>query len=113
MIAVVNKFVHSAPRKARLILNEIVGMNPTVAIAKLRFLANAVSIDIEKTVKSALASAKDKNIDQSTLIISKAYCNEGPKMKRRIVASRGRSRQIIKRKSHIHIELNTPKSKAE
>ena len=111
MIAVINKYVHIAPRKTRLVLSEIVGMKPTVAVARLNILSKAVAIDVMKTVKSALASAKDKNIDVSNLIISRAYCNEGPKMKRRIVASRGRSRPIMKKMSHIYIELDSPKSK--
>lgn len=111
MIKVVNKFVKSSPRKSRLVLDSIVGFNPVLAISKLNFISNSVSVDIIKTVKSAIASAKDKNISEDSLIITKAYCDEGPKMKRRIVASRGRARPIIKRMSHIYIELDSIKPK--
>jgi large subunit ribosomal protein L22 len=111
MIKVINKFVHSAPRKTRLVLDAIVGLNPVAAISKLTFLPNSVSVDVLKTVKSAIASAKDKNFDDSSLIITRAFCDEGPKLKRRIVSSRGRARPIVKKMSHITIVLSETKSK--
>ena len=103
------KFVHTAPRKVRLILDEIRGMSATVAESRLLFMPNQAARDIYTALHSAIHNAKDGGMETSGLLIGKAICDDGPRVKRRIMASRGRAKPITKQMSHILIELIAPK----
>lgn len=110
MISVKNRFVHTAPRKIRLILDAIRGLPVDIAEAKLRFTVKQPAKDVHLTLKSAMAAAKDQGFDTKQWIISGAFCDEGPRVKRRTLISRGRARPINKQMSHIHISLAPQKT---
>lgn len=103
------KFVHTAPRKVRLILDEIRGMSANVAESRLSFMPNQAARDIHSVLHSAIHNAKDGGTEASDLLIGTAICNDGPRVKRRIMASRGRAKPITKQMSHIFIGLIAPK----
>ncbi len=102
------KFVHTAPRKIRLILDEIRGISAKVAESRLLFMPNQAARDIYAVLHSAIYNAKDSGIETDKLLIKTAICDDGPRVKRRIMASRGRAKPITKQMSHILIELMTP-----
>ncbi len=104
------KYIHTAPRKIRLMLDGIRGMTAETALARLSLTPKQTAHDVAAVLRSALANAKDQGLSQTNLIVSKAYCDEGPSLKRRVMISRGRARPIEKKMSHIHIVLDTPRS---
>lgn len=72
---------------------------------------------IEKALKSAVANAKNKNMDEKNIYISKIFADMGPSLKRSIAWSRGTALPIKKRMTHLTIVLEEkeaiPKVKAK
>ncbi len=115
MISITTKFVHTTPRKVRLVLDSIRYVPVDVAEAKLQFTPQAAARDVYAGLHSAIAAAKDQGHASEGWIVTQAFCNEGPRLKRRIIGSRGRAKPIQKQLSHIHITIGpkAEKPKAE
>jgi large subunit ribosomal protein L22 len=102
------KYVRSAPRKARLVMGHIRGKNVEDAQAILRHAPRAVSEDILKLLNSAVANAESSyELGADELRIQRAFVDEGPTIKRYRPRARGRATRILKRTSHMTIELTT------
>ena len=102
------KYVRSAPRKARLVMDHIRGKDVEQAQAILRHAPRAVSEDILKLLKSAVANAESNyELGADELRIQRAFVDEGPTIKRYRPRARGRATRILKRTSHMTIELTT------
>lgn len=98
------KYVKSTPRKTRLVLDLVRGKMVVDALDILEFTSKGSSLDVSKTVKSAMSNAiNNKNWDKKKLIISEAFVDEAPTFKRGLAVARGRYHQILKRNSHITI----------
>ncbi|MBO8172768.1 MAG: 50S ribosomal protein L22 [Bacillaceae bacterium] len=98
------KFIRIAPRKVRLVVDLIRGKQVGEAIAILRHTPKAASPVVEKVLKSAVANAEHNNeMDVNNLVISEAYVDEGPTLKRFRPRAMGRASRINKRTSHITI----------
>jgi large subunit ribosomal protein L22 len=98
------RFVRVTPQKARRVIDLIRGMSATEAQALLRFAPQAASEPIGKVLDSAIANASNNyNLDPRTLVISQAFVDEGPTMKRFRPRAQGRASQILKRTSHITV----------
>ena len=102
------KYVRGSPQKARLVMDLIRGKNVSEALAILRFTKKRASKEVEKVLKSAIANAeqKEEGTDVDRLFISKAWVNEGPRMKRLRPAPMGRAYRIQRRMSHITIHVS-------
>lgn len=106
----VAKTVRIAARKARLVLDLIRGKQVGEAVAILNLTPKAVSPVIDKVLKSALANAEHNyEMDVNNLVVSEAYANEGPTLKRFRPRAMGRASAINKRTSHITIVLSEKK----
>ena len=93
-----------APKKARLILNEIRGKRVDEAMALLRFMPTPHARLVAKAVRSAAANAgHNYNISPQTLRISEAYAGDGLTLKRLRTRARGRADTIRRRRSNITI----------
>jgi ribosomal protein L22 len=102
------KYVRSAPRKARLVMNHIRGKDAERARAILAHTPRAVSTDILKLLNSAIANAEaNYELGSDELRVRKAYVDEGPTIKRFQPRALGRATKINKRSSHMTIELTT------
>jgi large subunit ribosomal protein L22 len=102
------KYVRSAPRKARLVMDHIRGKNVEQAQAILRHAPRAVSADILKLLNSAVANAESSyELGPDELRIQRAFVDEGPTIKRFRPRARGRATRVLKRTSHMTIELTT------
>jgi ribosomal protein L22 len=102
------RYVRSAPRKARLVMNHIRGKPVDQARAILGHTPRAASTDILKLLNSAIANAENNHeLDPDDLRIAKAYVDEGPTIKRYRPRALGRATRINKRTSHMTIELTT------
>ncbi|WP_409290985.1 50S ribosomal protein L22 [Peribacillus sp. SCS-26] len=102
--------VRIAPRKVRLVVDLIRGKQIGEAVAILRHTPKAASPVVEKVLKSAVANAEHNyEMDINNLVVSEAYVNEGPTMKRFRPRAMGRASAINKRTSHITIVLSEKK----
>src|SRR5258708_11795956 len=102
------KYVHATARKARLITDLMRGRSVPEARTILAFSTRAVSEDVEKVLRSAIANAEsrpDLHWNGDDLYIVTAYADEGPTLKRHRARARGRVGRIMKRSCHITVEL--------
>lgn len=106
-VKAVSKDVPGAPRKVRLILDQLRGRKVSEARALLQFVPMPVAQAVSKTVASAASNAENNyNMDPDDLVIVAAYAGEGRKLKRFRPRSRGRASKILKKSSHITIVVD-------
>jgi large subunit ribosomal protein L22 len=104
----VAKYVHISPRKARLVVDHIRGRSVPEARTVLAFTQRAAAREVEKVLRSAIANAEtNPNLhwDGDELVVSAAYVDEGPTLKRWQPRARGRVSRINKRTCHITIKV--------
>ncbi len=102
------RYVRSAPRKARLVMDHIRGKRVDDARAILRHTPRAAATDISKLLESAIANAENNfELDPDDLKIDRAFVDEGPTIKRFRPRALGRATPIHKRTSHMTITLTT------
>jgi large subunit ribosomal protein L22 len=74
----------------------------------LAFTNRAAAREIEKVLSSAVANAEaNHDLDGDELVVSAAYVDEGPVMKRWRPRARGRAARIRKPTCHITVKLTT------
>ncbi|MCM3703450.1 50S ribosomal protein L22 [Paenibacillus macerans] len=99
--------IRIAPRKAQLVVDLIRGKQVGDAIAILRHTPKAASPVVEKLLNSAIANAEHNySMDVNKLVITQAYVNQGPTMKRFRPRAMGRASRINKRTSHITLVVS-------
>ena len=100
------KWVRSSPRKARLVVDHIRGRTVPEARTVLAFSERAVAREVEKVLRSAVANAEaNHGLVSDDLVVSAAYVDEGPTLKRWRARARGRVARIRKRTCHITVKL--------
>ena len=108
------KHIRVTPQKARRIVDIIRGKQAAEALAILKFAPQAASEPVYKLVASAMANARVKAdasnsfLDEQDLVVHRAYVDEGTTLKRFQPRAQGRAFKILKRTSHITIEVATP-----
>ena len=106
----VARTVRIAPRKVRLVADLIRGKQLGEAGAILNHTPRSASPVVEKVLKSAAANAEHNyDMDINNLVITEAYVNEGPTLKRFRPRAMGRASAINKRTSHITIVVSEQK----
>lgn len=106
MIAIA-KNIRISPRKANLIALMVQGKNAKEASALLARMPKKGAEVIKKVVDSAIANAvhnEGQNADE--LRIARVLALKAPTLKRSLPISRGRATPILKRSSHIRVELS-------
>ena len=97
-----------SPRKARLVADHIRGRSVPEARTVLAFTQRAAAREIEKVLRSAVANAEaNHGLTGDELVVSAAYVDEGPVMKRWRARARGRVARIKKPTCHITVKLAT------
>ena len=105
-VKAVARWVRMSPRKARLVTEHIRGRSVPEARTVLAFTPRAAAREIEKVLQSAVANAEaNHNLDGDQLVVSAAYVDEGPVMKRWRARARGRAVRIRKPTCHITVLL--------
>ena len=105
----VAKTVRIAPRKVRLVLDLIRGKEVGEAMSILQLTNKRSSPVVDKLIKSAVANAEHNyDMDVDHLIVSEAYADEGPTLKRFRPRAQGRATKINKRTSHVTIIVAEP-----
>ncbi len=106
------RHVRMSPRKVRLVVDQIRGKSVNEAYQILQFSPKAASEPISKTLRSAVANAQykareaDQVLDVDDLVVSSAYVDEGPTLKRYRAAAMGRAAPIRKRTAHITVVVD-------
>jgi large subunit ribosomal protein L22 len=102
------RYVRVAPMKARRVVELIRGRSAREALAVLEFAPQAASGPVAKVLASAVANAENNlDLDPDTLMVSTAYVDEGPTLKRFRPRAQGRAYRIRKRTSHITVEVES------
>lgn len=102
----IQKFIRTSPRKLRLVADAVRSLKPEEALLQLKFMRKRAALPLSKTIKQALANAKQtKGLSSDKLLIKEIQINEGPTYKRWRPVSKGAAHSIMKRTSHIRIEL--------
>jgi large subunit ribosomal protein L22 len=105
------KWVRTSARKARLVLDHVRGLSVPEARTVLAFSERAVARDIERVLRSAVANAEaNHGMAGDELVITAAYADEGPTLKRWRARARGRVARIKKRTCHITVKVAMPDS---
>jgi large subunit ribosomal protein L22 len=101
------RYAKVAPRKARLVVDLIRGRNAGQAINILRATNKRIAPAVEKVLRSAIANAENRSadVDVDKLVVSEAYVNEGPRMKRVRPAPMGRAYRYQRRLTHIVLSV--------
>ena len=100
------RFVRVAPRKARLVADQIRGMPVTEARTLLEFSTRDAARDLQRLLDSAAANAEaNHDLIADDMRISEIYVDEGPTLKRWRARARGRATPIHKRTSHLSLVL--------
>jgi large subunit ribosomal protein L22 len=102
------RYVRVTPMKARRVVDLIRGLPAAEAQAILRFAPQAASEPVGKVLASAVANAENNlNLNPATLVVSEAFVDEGPTMKRFRPRAQGRAYRIRKRTSHITVVVES------
>ena len=100
------RFVRVAPRKARLIADQIRGMDVTEAQTLLKFSTRGAAADLLKLIDSAAANAENNHeLVAEDMRIAEIYIDEGPTLKRWRARARGRATRIEKKTCHMSVVL--------
>src|ERR1700733_8674815 len=100
------KYVRVAPRKARLIADQVRGMHIEKARALLAFSPRGAAEDIHKLIDSAAANAENNHdLIGDEMKITSITVDEGPTLRRFRPRAMGRATPINKRTSHIAVTL--------
>ncbi len=100
------KNLRVSPRKVRLVINLIKGMDVSNALVQLSHTVKGSSREIEKLLKSAIANAENNfGLDKDNLIVSDIQAGGGPILKRWLPRAQGRATPIMKRTSNVYLVL--------
>lgn len=105
MIAIA-KNIRISPRKLNLVAQMIRGMNAEEASVFLNRVPKKAAKIIKKALDSAIANAvHNDNQSASVLMVERVLALKAPTLKRFRPISRGRAAPLLKRSSHLRLEL--------
>ena len=101
------KFARVSPQKARLIADQVRGVDVEKALHTLTFSNKKAAGILKKVLESAIANAEhNEGADIDELKISAVTVDEGPVYKRIRPRAKGRANRILKRTSHIVVTVS-------
>ena len=102
------KYVRTSAQKAGLVLDLIRGKGVNQALTALQFSRKAIARDVAKVLRSAVSNAQQQEGfggDVERLFVSTCHANNGPSAKRVRPAPMGRAFRIVKRTTHLTVEV--------
>jgi large subunit ribosomal protein L22 len=100
------KYARISAQKARLVADQIRGLQVENALNLLAFSTKKGAGLIKKVLESAIANAEhNEGADIDELKVAAIQVNEGPTMKRIMPRAKGRANRIMKRTSHITVTV--------
>lgn len=113
----IHRYIGSSPRKMRLVVDVIRGLNVDEALSTLHFMPKHAAKVAEKVLRSAVSNLHNKEegsrLDASDLFVKEVFVNGGPSMKRVLPAPMGRAYQILKRSNHLTIVIAEKQKKVK
>jgi ribosomal protein L22 len=101
-----SRYVRLAPRKARLVADQVRGLPVPQAQTLLAFSPRGASRDVAKLIASAAANAENNHeLVAEDLRIAEIRVDEGPTLKRWRARARGRAARIEKKTCHMTVAL--------
>ena len=97
--------VRVAPRKVRLVIDQIRGKSVDEAMRILDFSPRNAAKPVSVLLQSALANAEQEGLNLDALKVSDAWVDGGPVLKRFMPRAMGRAARIHKRTSHVTVVL--------
>lgn len=105
-VQTIQKYLHTSPRKLRLVADMARKMTPARSLDVLRLTPKMAAKDLVKALETVIANAKQKGLDANTLTFKTIEINESMKMRRFRAGTRGRVKPFKRRMSHIKIVLS-------
>ena len=101
------RYVRTSPQKVRLVVDLIRGRSANEARIILRQTNKRMAPMVLKVLDSAIANVENRNndVDVDHLVVTEAYVNEGPRMKRIRPAPMGRAYRYQRRMAHIIVKV--------
>jgi len=100
------KYARISAQKARLVADQVRGLQVEKAVNLLVFSPKKGAGIIRKVLESAIANAEhNEGADVDELRVAEIQVNEGPTMKRIRARAKGRAGRIFKRTSHISVTV--------
>ena len=100
------RYASVSPRKTRLVIDQVRGLQADEAIAVLKFLPNKPAEVVRKTIASAVANAEENlGLSRDDLYVTEIRADEGPRRQWRRFGARGRFKPITRKTSHITVVL--------
>lgn len=101
-------FTRQTPRKLRLVANIVKKLSLADAVRQLTVIERKATIGILKVVRQAIANATHNHgLKVEELQLKNILITEGPRFRRFRAVSRGRAHNVLKRTSHITVELES------
>jgi large subunit ribosomal protein L22 len=102
-----SRYVRVAPRKARLVADQVRGLHIDKARALLQFSPRGAAHDIGKLIESAASNAENNHdLVADEMRVAEITVDEGPTLRRFRPRALGRATRINKRTSHIAVALS-------
>ena len=100
------RFIRIAPMKVRQVIDLIRGKDVPTSVAILTHTNKGASRFVDRVLRSAVSNAKQKGLTEEQLFISRIVADQGPSWKRYRAAAFGRASNILRRTTHLVIELD-------
>ena len=101
-----NRYVWQSPRKVRLVVDRVRGMDALEALSTLKLMPQRAAEPVYKLINSAVANAENNfGMAGEDLYIAQIWADEGPIRRWRRFGARGRWKPIRKRSAHVSVIL--------
>ncbi|HEY9636113.1 MAG TPA: 50S ribosomal protein L22 [Coleofasciculaceae cyanobacterium] len=101
------RYIRMSPSKVRRVLDQIRGRSYREALIILEFMPYRACDPVLKVLRSAVANAEhNAGLNPADLVITKAYADMGPSLKRFRPRAQGRAYQIRKPTCHITVGVS-------
>ena len=105
-VSATSKYIRISPSKVDLIIKKIRGKSYKEALQILKYLPQKAGAIVWQTLYSAVSNATNNfDLEKENLIITEAYVNQGPILKRVRPRAQGRAFAIQKKMSHVTIKV--------
>jgi large subunit ribosomal protein L22 len=108
-VKAIARYVRMSPLKVRRVLDQIRGRSYREALIILEFMPYKACEPVLKVLRSAVANAEhNEGLEPTDLVVSQAFADGGPSLRRFRPRAQGRAYQIRKPTCHITVAVAPP-----
>ena len=105
-VRAIARYIRMSPLKVRRVLDQIRGRSYREALMILEFMPYRACQPVLKVLRSAVANAEHNlGLNRETIVISEAFADQGPVLKRFRPRAQGRAYMIRKPTCHITVAV--------